>query len=110
MFCPECGLDFDDSSSFCPDCEVPLVAEPAEETGGAVEFIPLVEVTDVDAFALLTSRLEEEGIPWFVQSEPPLELTSLEEPVAVIYVAADRLLHARRAVETMSLIGVDNGS
>jgi hypothetical protein len=107
MFCPECGLDFEPGVSHCPDCEVPLVAEP-EETSGAAEFIPLIEVTDVDAFALVTSRLEAEGIPWFVQSEP--SLPSLEGPLVVIYVAEDLLPRARRTVEAMSLIAADHGS
>ncbi|HEX9945196.1 MAG TPA: hypothetical protein VGG03_24560 [Thermoanaerobaculia bacterium] len=84
---------------------MPLVAEPVEEAGGAAEFIPLVEVTDAAAFALAISRLEEAGISWFVQSEPPLGIPSEPRgPVAVIYVAENRLEPARRAVETV-LIG-----
>jgi Putative prokaryotic signal transducing protein len=106
MFCPECGLDFEADLAHCPDCEVPLVAEP-EEPGEAAEFFPLVEVTDVDDFALVTSRLEEEGIPWFVQSESSLERMSPEGAV-VIYVAEKRLPQARRAVEAMSLIVADH--
>ena len=74
------------------------------------EFIPLIEVTDVEAFALVTSGLEAEGIPWFVQREPALDLGPPTAPAAVIYVAADLLPRARRAVEAMSLIGVDRRS
>jgi len=109
MFCPECGLDFEAGLSHCPDCEVPLVAEP-EETGAAAEFIPLLEVTDVEAFAVVTSRLEEEGVAWFVQSEPSLELRTPDAEVAVIYVAEDLLPRARRAIEAVSLIAADHGT
>jgi hypothetical protein len=87
---------------------VPLVPEPAEESGAAAEFIPLVEVTDVGAFALVTAQLEVEGIPWYIQSEPPLGLPSEPgDPVTVIYVVENCLDQARRVVETVSLIGVD---
>jgi hypothetical protein len=107
------------------DCEVALVDEPEEEgdqeageEGEEAEFVPILEVTDVAAFALVTSRLEEEGIPWFVQSEPPSGMPaesaesagtaamSASAKVAIIYVAENRLPEARRILEEVSPVGV----
>jgi hypothetical protein len=96
------------------DCEVALVDEPEEEgdeeAGEEAEFVPILEVTDVAAFALVTSRLEEEGIPWFVQSEPPLglpdETAKTVATVAIIYVAENRLPEARRIIEEVIPVGV----
>lgn len=109
MFCPECGLESDDLT-VCPDCEVDLVTE-LEGEGPPVElrFVPLVEATEVDYFAWATSRLEEAGIPWFVQSEPSsgrlprdggTETARREAggKVAVVYVADNFVEEARALV------------
>jgi hypothetical protein len=95
MFCPECGLEFEESSVQCDDCEVDLVAdlpeEEEEEGSGPVEFQRLVEVVDVADFAVMTARLEDSGIPWFVQNENGTGV--------VIYVAANRLPEALGLLE-----------
>jgi hypothetical protein len=91
MFCPECGLeDHEEGSSHCVDCEVVLAEDPSGEDAPVeeeVEFVRLMEVSDVEEFAAMTSQLEEEGIPWFVQSDGAL---------AMIYVAENRLDEARK--------------
>ena len=88
----------------CLDCDLPLIAEPEDEAGEEAEFLPLVEVTDVGAFALVTSYLEQAGVAWFVQSEPPLGVTPEPDgPVAVIYVAENHLDPARKALESANL-------
>lgn len=106
MFCPECGLDYEEGSTLCTDCDVPLVDEPEEEeAGGSAEFVPIVEVTDVVAFAVITARLEEEGIPWFIQSEPPLDHAAGNgSAVAMIYVGENHLSRALRIVDEASLV------
>ncbi|HEY3570936.1 MAG TPA: hypothetical protein VGP73_23600 [Thermoanaerobaculia bacterium] len=96
MICPECGLDHEEGS---PQC---LAGE--EEPAPQVEFIPLAEVVDAEAFQALALRLEEDGIPWYIQSEPPLDSG---EAVAMIYVAEHRFRRARRALEAVRLVGVD---
>lgn len=97
MICPECGLDHEEGS---PQCSAAEEGEPAPQ----VEFIPLAEVADAEAFQALALRLEEDGIPWYIQSEPPLDSG---EPVAMIYVAEHRFRRARRALEAVRLVGVD---
>ena len=104
MFCPECGLDYEEGITHCLDCDLPLIHEPEEGEAEEAEFLPLVEVTDVSAFALVTSYLEQAGVAWFVQSEPPLGVAP--EPggsAVVIYVAENHLDPARKALESANL-------
>jgi hypothetical protein len=100
MVCPECGLDHEGGSAHCMDGDGEGEAIPV------VEFIPLAEVADEADFQTLAHRLEEEGVPWYVQSEPSIGL----EPggqVAMIYVAENSFRRARRALEALRPVGVD---
>jgi hypothetical protein len=92
MLCPECGHEHE-GGMHCPEAE--------GESTPPVDFIPLAEVEDAEDFQVLALRLEEEGIPWFIQSEPPLRVTpgtGVEGPVAMIYVAENFF---RRALEVL---------
>jgi hypothetical protein len=97
MVCPECGLDHEGGSAHCMD---------GEGEAGRVEFIPLAEVADEADFQSLAHRLEEEGVPWYVQSEPPIGLESGGR-VAMIYVAENSFRRALRALEALRPVGVD---
>jgi extradiol dioxygenase family protein len=99
MVCPECGLDHDGGSAHCMD-------EEAGGAGAAIEFIPLAEVADEADFQALANRLEEEGVPWYVQSEPRIGLEPAGQ-VAMIYVAENSFRRARRAVEALRPVGID---
>lgn len=103
MFCPNCLSEFEEGLTWCDECDVELV-EAAEEEG-EMEFLPLLEVTDVGLFGDVTGCLEEAGIAWFVQSEESLGLLPRDgrpepgrpgDPVAMVYVDRDRLEKARR--------------
>jgi hypothetical protein len=50
----------------CPECGADLAQ--AVEATEHVPYWPLTEVADIEAFDSVTSRLEEAGIPWFVES------------------------------------------
>ncbi len=101
MFCPECGLEDEEGSTLCADCGVELIEEGDDEVEEVLEFVPLGEVTDVAVFAAVTAQLEEAGIPWFVQSE--------KGPMAMVYVAHNRLAEARRKMETVALVMAGEG-
>jgi len=99
MLCPECG-HVHEGGTECLESE--------GESTPPVDFIPLAEVEDAEDFQVLALRLEEEGIPWFIQSEPPLAVTSGaggEAPVAIIYVAENFFRRACRALETVRPVG-----
>ena len=96
MFCPECGLDYEEGLSLCLDCEVGLIEDPmGEEAPEDMEFVPLGEVSDVAAFSVVTSYLEQENIPWFVENNHGV----------TVYVAQSRVVEARRSLEIASPIG-----
>lgn len=112
MICPECGLEYEDEVDDCAECEVPLVEAEADEVE-EVDFTPLVESTDVAYFGLVTARLEEAEIPWFVQGETSRGTlprdggdTGIQgDEVVTIYVAENRFDKARQLVRDLDPVG-----
>jgi hypothetical protein len=98
MVCPECGVEYEEGTSLCEDCEVQLMEEMDAESAEEVEFVALGEVTDADVFAAVTAQLEDEGISWFVQCE--------KGPMAMVYVDRNRLVEARRELAAASSMAV----
>lgn len=94
MICPECGQECEDGISWCEDCDVALEEDMPDLELGNTRFVSLLEAESVDLFAQVTSRLEERGIPWFVQSE-----LLRGRAAAMVYVAESRAEEARGLVE-----------
>ncbi len=72
-----------------------------------IEYLPLLETTEIEPFARVTNALEDEGIAWFVQSEESLGLLPRDDRagpgapgdrVATIYVDKARFARARELV------------
>lgn len=112
MMCPECGVEYDGDVLVCEECEVLLVGGEDEDEE-EVEFTPFVESTDVTYFALVTARLEEARIPWFVQGETSLgmlprdgrDLGRSGDEVVTVYVAESRVRDARQLVRDLDPVG-----
>ncbi len=94
--------------SHCERCDVVLVGEAESgESEGEVEFVPFLEVTEMELFGRVTNELEEAGIPWFVQSEESLGLLPRDgfagpgapgTQVAAVYIARGREAEARERI------------
>jgi hypothetical protein len=109
LFCPNCLSEYEEGSTWCDPCDVELVEGEEEE----IEYLPLLEVTDVELFGRLTGALEDSGIAWFVQSEESLGLLPRNgspesgapgERVVAVYVDKTRLVQARELVGTTETV------
>lgn len=113
MMCPECGGEYESDVLVCEECEVLLVDAEDDDDEEEVEFTRFVESTDVTYFALVTTRLEEAGIPWFVQGETSLgmlprdgrDLGRSGDEVVTVYVAESRVRDARQLVRDFDPVG-----
>ncbi len=63
------------------------VDEDLDSETGAMDFAPLLEIGDADKFADFVARLENAGIPWFVENAGAK---------TVLYVTLPRIEEARR--------------
>jgi hypothetical protein len=64
-YCPECGLDFDEGMSTCPDCRVELVDifPQADERDPFRDFKPVFLCYSMDDAMLVQTLVDGEGIP-----------------------------------------------
>jgi hypothetical protein len=68
-------------------------------------------VADAAEFQLLAHLLEEDGIPWFIQSEPSLgHPVAPEGSVAMVYVEERHYPRARQALDAALLVSADRQS
>lgn len=71
MFCPECGAEYVDGITRCPECDLALAHEPpTEETLDSVdELVTVLRTGDPLVVALAKSLLDGAGIDFFVKGE-----------------------------------------
>jgi Putative prokaryotic signal transducing protein len=65
MFCPECGGEFPNGLTECPECDVPLLAGTPEQFNPA-ELVVVLETNERIHLAMAKGLLEQAGIPFFV--------------------------------------------
>ncbi len=81
MFCPECQMEFEDSTTDCPNCGMPLVAysenDPDPETDDVLrERVPVLVTTNRTVALMARSFLEEAGIDYLAIGDLPNGLPS----------------------------------
>ena len=73
MHCPECGQEYTQGVSVCPECDVALTTippeAPPEPSAEWVELETILETSDPARLVVARSLLEAEGIPCFTRGE-----------------------------------------
>lgn len=69
MWCANCGAEWKEGITKCPDCDVPLVESLPEGSHDGPEMVPVLETSDVDTLPVVKSALEAADIPYFVQGD-----------------------------------------
>ena len=73
MYCPECGLEYQEAVSLCSECGVALEVDPppapAEPTSEWIDLETVLETGDVTLLLVARSLLEAEGVPCFARGE-----------------------------------------
>ena len=106
MYCPKCGAEYIPGIETCADCGVPLQADPPRpesEPEPELELTPIAETGDAIRTALVTSLLDDAGIPYMIRNEQLQDLFGMGRlvpvnPVSgpvVFLVPADRTDEAR---------------
>ena len=69
MICPQCGSEYREGFFRCSDCEVDLVPdiESLDEVA-PTELVTVLETKDSSFLGELVNRIEDENIPYLVQS------------------------------------------
>lgn len=71
MFCPECGYEYRDGFTVCPDCDVALSNEPPVSDDGPVyaEYVEVLDTFNPFDIAIIKSMLDAEGIEYYFIGE-----------------------------------------
>ena len=75
MFCPNCGTEYREDFTVCPECNAPLVNElPGQREPGFIRFVTVYETGDPAFIAFAKSILQSEGIKYSTKGEGLQEL------------------------------------
>jgi len=69
MFCPQCGMGYQDGFTRCNDCDVDLVATLPPEPDHSTEYVPVASAEGQLQVDQIRSFLESNGIPSSVRGE-----------------------------------------
>lgn len=89
MFCPMCRAEYRTGITECADCGIPLVdslddvEEELELANEEIEFVCILEIQSRGDLAFVESMLNSEGIPYYIQGDPNLNLRKGYEPARI---------------------------
>jgi len=68
MYCPQCLAEYREEFTECADCHVPLAAGPIPnpKRQPEVEFVTVLESSDLVALSLAKASLEEVGVEYLM--------------------------------------------
>jgi hypothetical protein len=95
MWCAECGAEWKEGITSCPDCHVPLVDEPPEASRADDELVSVFQTTVADTLPVVKTALDAAGIPYLVQGDEAFGVLPIN---VAILVPADRADEARELI------------
>jgi hypothetical protein len=110
MFCPACKAEYVEGVTFCPDCQVSLVADLPDPTAESpIEFEDVLSTYNQGDIAMLKSLLDDAEIEYHFKTEFFNQFEPLIQP-AVLAVRKDQIAGVRKMLEGMkfSFLGIAN--
>lgn len=117
MHCPDCGGEFVDGLSICPDCERTLVPRLAPEDHPDTVFEAVFESADPQHVPMAKSLLDAEGVPYILQGETMQGMLPVQAASgffgphglgAIFHVPSDRAEEAREILAPLREASIPN--
>ena len=103
MFCPQCGYEYVEGVTECPDCRVALRPEPPREIRRKPkEFLEVLYTYNAADIALMKSILDSEKVEYFFTGENFMQLSPLIQP-ATLLVRKEHIAKARERLKTLNV-------
>ena len=104
MHCPECGAEYIEGVSACPDCRGPLVSEPPPRPKPEyVEYVTVLRTRNPIVLAMVKSILASAGIRHYVKGEVLQDLFRVG--TAEIQVVTEDEPEARQLLKELKIAG-----
>jgi hypothetical protein len=103
MYCPQCGSEYVEGVTECPECRVRLRPEPPREIRRKPkEFVEVVYTYNAGDVALIKSILDSEKVEYLFTGENFLQLFPCIQP-ATLLVRKEHLERARERLEPLKV-------